>query len=270
MIKIDFHGSTHGHFLEYVANVYVMQTTPSKSSIFKPPTYSAHAPDENYYRDRMIHCGHFSSPEYNLVIRNRDIIIRIVIDTNNDNMFFIALTNLMYKAGDVGFERQMLAINETVRNNAVYLRNDWYSKFNERATFANHYKEFKQINNPIFEFPFDAFFSFKDFCVALSNLATFLNQTFFPDQSLFDLWSEFIKVNQGYQSYIKCNNLLNDIFANTLTTVDCTIVEQAWLNYNLSKVCRLYNGILFEHAEYPSDTQKIYNIIQEQLVKLRN
>ena len=48
MIKIDFHGGTHGHFLEYVANVYIMQTTPSQASIFKPPAYSAHAADENY------------------------------------------------------------------------------------------------------------------------------------------------------------------------------------------------------------------------------
>jgi len=44
MIKIDFHGSTHGHFLEYVSNVYIMQTTPSQRNIFKPPTYSAQNP----------------------------------------------------------------------------------------------------------------------------------------------------------------------------------------------------------------------------------
>ena len=68
MIKIDFHGSTHGHFLEYVTNVYIMQTTPSKTSIFKPPTYSAHAPDDNYKDNRLIKCGHFSNPKYNLSI----------------------------------------------------------------------------------------------------------------------------------------------------------------------------------------------------------
>ena len=27
MIKIDFVAGTHGHFLEYVANVYIMQIT---------------------------------------------------------------------------------------------------------------------------------------------------------------------------------------------------------------------------------------------------
>lgn len=271
MIKIDFFGSTHGHFLEYVTNVYIMQTTPSLSSIFKPPTYSAHAPDENYLNNRLIKCGHYSDPYYNLVINETDIIIRIVFNMEeNDNMFFIALTNLMHKAGDAGFEKQMLSIDEKIRNNPVELRNNWYSKFNERRVFIASYKDFKTVTNPVFEFPFSAFFSFRDFCVSLSNLATFLNQTFFPDQSLYTLWSTFINVNQGWQSYVKCNNLLNDIFANEDTLIDCTVVEQGWINYNLSKICRLYDGVMFDQAIYPSNTQIVHSIIAEHISKLRN
>ena len=94
MIKIDFHGSTHGHFLEYVANVYIMQTAPSETSIFKPPTYLAHAPDQNYLKNRLISCGHYSNPIYQsrLKINDEDQVIRIIIDTNNDNMFFVSIS----------------------------------------------------------------------------------------------------------------------------------------------------------------------------------
>ena len=178
--------------------------------------------------------------------------------------------NKKNKAGDVGFERQMLSIDANIRNNPAELRNNWYSKFNERKEFVRHYKNFKVVNNPVFEFPFSSFFSYKDFCVALADLATFLNQTFFPDQSLYQLWSTFIKVNQGWQSYIKCDRLLNNIFANEYSEIDCTVVEQGWLNYNLSKICRLYDGVIFEQAGYPTNTQTIHTIVQEHINKLRN
>ena len=266
MIKIDFHGSTHGHFLEYVSNVYIMQTSPSQCNIFKPPTYSAHNLDNQYLHNRQIISGHFSKPEYNLKIYNHDQIIRIKIDLDNDNMMFVALTNLICKAGDVGFEQQMLSIPDSIRNNKIEYRNNWYSKLNERNTYVHHYIDFLPITAPIFEFQFKSFFSFKDFCIELSALATFLNQTFFPNQSLYNLWFEFITRNQGWQSYLKCNQLLEDIFANRYADIECSIMEEGWLNYNLSKICRLYNGAMFEQEIYPKNTQQVYNIIQEHLI----
>ena len=66
MIKIDFHAGTHGHFLEYVSNVYIMQTSPNQHNIFRPPTYSAHNLDTQYLHNRQIFCGHFSKPIFNL------------------------------------------------------------------------------------------------------------------------------------------------------------------------------------------------------------
>lgn len=266
MIKIDFHGSTHGHFLEYVSNVYIMQTPPSKRSIFKPPTYSAHNPDQDYIDGKIIECGHYSSKSYNLKIDpTKDTVIRIQIDSADDDLFYVALTNLMYKAGDVGFERQILSIPDYIRNNAVGIRNNWYSKINERSVYAAYYEEFTEVVNPTFNFPFRAFFSFTEFCRQLSEMSKFLDQTFYPDQSLYDLWVTFIQVNQGWQSYSKCNNLLVDIFSGKNTQISCTSLEQAWINFNLSKICRLYDGILFEQEDYPSDTKSIYNIVQKHL-----
>ena len=269
MIKIDFHGSTHGHFLEYVTNVWIMQTAPSKTSIFKPPTYSAHAPDINYTSNRLIRCGHFSDPRFGLAIEPDDTLIRIHFDSSNDREFFIAVSNLIHKAGDVGFAKQMSMIPEHVRNSAAAVRNNWYSKFNERNTFGDFYNEFQIVDNPVFEFDFEAFFSFTEFCRALSSLSQFLNQTFFPDQALYDLWSTFITVNQGYQSFRRCDALLNSVFANESTVVDLTPIEQGWINYNLSQICRMHDGPLFDQDRYPEDSQEIHSIVQAHLAGLR-
>jgi len=264
-IKIDFHGSTHGHFLEYVSNVYIMQTTPSKTSIFKSPTMSAHGRDQHYLNDRTITCGHFSASNR---IKNNDTVVRITIPST-DNMFFIAVTNLMYKAGDVGFEKQQLSIPEDIKLNSVEYRNNWYSKFNQRKEFADYYNNFSTISNSVFEFPFDAFFSYKDFCIALADLANFLNQSFFSDQSLYALWSEFIQHNQGWQSFNKCNHIIDSMFSSQHLKIDCTIIEQGWINYNLSKMCKIYQGPMFDDIMYPVDTTVAYNAIQSHLQSLR-
>lgn len=269
MIKIDFHGSTHGHFLEYVTNVYIMQTAPSQISIFKPPTYSAHAPDQNYLKNRLIYCGHYSDPTCPFKIANNDKVIRIIIDTTDDNMFFVSLTNLMFKAGDVGFDRQLLSIPEHIRKNKVEHRNNWYTKFNERNIYANFYTSFAPLDNPVFNFRFESFFSFKDFCTELEGLSMFLNQTFFPDASLYKLWSEFINYNQGWQSYTKCNQLLEHTFSKKFSNINCTVIEEGWINYNLSKICRMHSGPVFDQEIYPPDTDLLYKIIQDHLNSLR-
>jgi hypothetical protein len=266
MIKIDFHAGTHGHFLEYITNVYIMQTAPSNTSIFRPPTMSAHDPDINYLSNRQIICGHFSDPEFykGEPFDKNDQIIRIVFDTDDD-IFLVALTNLICKAGDHGFNKQLLAIPDHVRNNPVAHRNDWYSKFEERDLYSPHYKKFIPVPNKIFEFSLNSFFCFTAFCTELNKLAKFLNQTFYPDSSLYTLWKEFINVNQGWQSYVKCRQIIEDIFSNKFINIDCSIIEEGWLNYRLTRICQIYSGPLFDNPVYPTNTQVIYNILQEHL-----
>jgi len=265
MIKIDFHGSTHGHFLEYVTNVYIMQTTPSRTSIFTPPTYAAHAYDIDYQSNRQIKCGHLTGDVVNLKYDETDTIIRIIMDKDNDNAFFIALSNLLYKGGEVGFDGQVSMIPADIRADPLAHRNVWYSKISERDSYAAYYHAVLPVTRDIFNFSFAAFFCFADFCKELNRVAEFLNQSFFPDQSLYELWSEFIRLNQGWQSYTKCRQILNDIFANRSVAIDCTVIEQAWINYNLSKMCRLYTGPVFDATDYPTDTQAIYRLVNDHL-----
>lgn len=266
MIKIDFHGSTHGHFLEYVSNVYIMQTNAGAGELFNS-LGAAHAVDNVYLKNRQIECNHYSSN--NIKFKDTDQVIRIIIDPTNDVHFFIALTNLMYRAGDVGVEKQMLSIPDSIRQDSIAYRNNWYSKFTERDSYSNFYNEFNKTSQPVFEFSFGSFYSFPEFCKNLNKMAAFLNQTFFPDKSLFNLWERFIEMNQGFRSYNKCNTILENIFSNRNITIDCTIIEQGWINYNLSKMCRMYNGSMFEQKQFPTNTQDIYKEITQHLEYLR-
>lgn len=243
-----------------------MQTDPGTGELFNS-LGAAHAVDNNYSKNRQIVCGHYSSN--NIKFNKTDQVIRIVIDPTNDVYFFIALTNLMYRAGDVGFEEQLLVIPDSIRQDSIAYRNNWYSKFNERHSYSDFYGDFSKISQPAFEFPFESFYSFPEFCKNLNEMAVFLNQTFFPDKSLFEVWEKFIEMNQGFQSYNKCNTILENIFANRNMAIDCTIIEQGWINYNLSKMCRMYNGSMFEQPQFPTNTQDIYQEIKHHLVYLQ-
>ena len=185
-------------------------------------------------------------------------------------MFFVALTNLMIKAGDLGLEKQLLSIPDHIRNDPVAHRNNWYSKLLERESYVTQYHNFLPLTNAVFNFSFNSFFCFTDFCKELNSLAQFLNQTFFPDESLYALWCQFIKVNQGWQSYIKCNQILEDVFSNNSVRISCSVLEQGWINYNLSKMCRLYNGKIFKDIDYPDNTQIIYNLVKDHLAELKD
>lgn len=270
MIKIDFHGGTHGHFLEYVSNVYIMQTPPSTTNIFTTSTGSAHQADSNYSDNKLIVCGHFSREEFpNKRIHETDTVIRIITDTDKDDLFFIIYYNLLHKAGDVGITAQLMNAPTHIRHDTMAYRNQFYSKCNERQIYSDFFPQFCNIPNAVFEFPVDAFFSFTNFCKKLNELAFFLNQTFFPDDTLYQLWGMFIERNQGWHAYNKCNTIIENVFANLPYEFSCNIIEEGWINYNLSKICRIYSGPMFDDAQYPTNTQDIYNIIQLHLEGLR-
>lgn len=199
-----------------------------------------------------------------------DTIIRITLDTTDDMWFYIAFVNLMFRAFG-GFDQQLLLIDSDVRNSNARLRNDFYSKFNEREIYVKEYPKFTKVSDtiPIFEFPFECFYSIDRFCTKLSELSTFLNCTFFINEDFYSHWKKFIDLNQGWQSYVKCRDILEKIFSNKDSKINCSIIEQAWINYNLTKICKIFSGPMFDEDSYPENCRDIYAEIQKQLSKRR-
>lgn len=266
MIKLDYYPGTHGHFLEYVANVYIMKTPPSATTIFSPIGI-AHNTDDTYKNNRCIISHHYSW--FNEPFDVDDQIIRIVIDADNDAECFVGLVNVAVRAADnlfstnQGFEYYTSNIPESVRSSRLLHRDHWYSKIIEGHYQKNLPREYTIKTEGVFEFPFNAFFDWALFCKNLNLLAFFLKQEFFADESLYKLWKFFIDNNHGYQSLIKCNQLLEEIFSNRSATIDCTLLEESWINYNLAKISRLYEGPMFNSEQYPSTTTDIYTVIQD-------
>lgn len=255
MIWIDFHGSTHGHFLEYVTNVWIMKMPLEVDSVFTE--YGACHNFSDFYKDnRAVRCGHWWWVDYKYQF-NDEAVIRITFDKSSNRSFYIAQVNRWYRSGDVSFDQKLLEINKDVRNSPERFRNQYYYKYVVR----DGYTEFPEIPNPIQEFKFESLFVWSEFCAGLQAIAKFLNQTFVPDQALYKLWQEFISRNQGYQSYILCERILENIFSQQSAPINCTPYEEAWLNYNITTMTGLDNGPMFSSDTYPTDTLDIYKLI---------
>ena len=268
-IKIDFHGGTHGHFLEYIVNTYIYKTPKSEVSIFTPGRGSSHEASSIYQANKRVVCGHFSDnaqgreadPKYkDFKYSESDTIIQISIDQRNDRQFFIALTNLLHRTSGATFDQHMNQIPEHIRNDRKLLRDNFYSKIQEREKYCSLFPDFKREWLPTFRFNFQSFFNYTELCADMYQLAKWLEKDFTPDSDLHTLWSEFILHNQGWHSYQYCAKLLEAILSNTSETIKCTPLEEAWLNYNLTKTCHVYTGSIFE-STYPLNTQDIYKLL---------
>ena len=265
MIKIDFYPGTHGNFLEYVANVYIMQTNPGSGELIDHMG-AAHAADDAYKQNRVIHNYHYSL--FKEPFEPDDVVIRITARLDDDELWFIALTNCIHRAGNLGMDQRLQEVPAEIRVVPHLHRNNWYAKFNEREIYTG-YQQWQSSSGSVFEFPLSDFYSYPALIKRLNALAFFLDQTFFPDQRLYQLWHELMHKNQGLQSYNKCSKILDAIFANQSCEIDCDIIEQAWINYNISQAVRMYSGTVFDSDEYPKNTQDIYKEIQQHLDQLK-
>lgn len=265
-IKIDFYGSTHGHFLDFISNVFIMQVEPDSFDVFSS-TGAVHKVSKYFYSKKIIHNGHYyTTPDS---IAADDIIIRITFDESDDQLFYMALVNLCHRAGDINLEKKLLNIPQYIRDDPILLRNDFFSKINERFVYINEYGKFKPLTNKMFEFPFECFYDFIKLSKKLNELAFFLNQTFFPDNRLYNLWKQFIIKNQGYQSIMLCDSILKNIFtgeSHHIPTLQA--YEEAYINYNITKIARMFEGTCF-NSKYPTNTLDIYKEIQLHLQTLR-
>ena len=59
------------------------------------------------------------------------------------------------------------------------------------------------------------------------------------------------------------------MFSGQRIDIDCTIIEQGWINFNLSKMCKMYQGLMFSDSVYPVDTAIAHSAIQSHLRSLR-
>jgi hypothetical protein len=212
-------------------------------------------------------CGHFSDnaqgrdadPKYrDFKFSMDDQIIRIHIDQFEDESFFIAFTNLLHRSSGATFEEHMDKIPSEIRSHREQLRNNFFSKINERNIYADLFPKLAYACNENFDFPFMDFYNYNKFCYSLNKLAEWLGKSFMPTGNLYMLWQEFIRKNQGWESFTKCDGIIESILGNQNKKIACTVLEEAWIMYNITKI----TGVHVEFDEvFPKTTQQIYKLL---------
>lgn len=278
MHKIDFYGGTHGHFLELIANLFIYQIDYNEDKFFTSNGACHHQVNNKNYNPVIV-CHHYSFK--NCKFDASDEVIEIHC-TESDML--IAITNSLIRAGDQALDLKDLEIGtikklqqspktESFLDNLItehgvqenyprsIIRNYFYSKFDSAELGVNMFNNFK-FSGARHKFPFSSFFNFEQFCLELNKCAFFLNMDFYPTTRTFEIWKEFISINQGYQSQQKCDQALLSILSGSHMDIsDFNVIEEAWLLYRISNIFRCYNHSILWQDKFLSDTKEISEVI---------
>lgn len=269
--KIDFFGGLHGNFLELVVNCWIDQNPYYTDQSQFNQIGSCHLKHKHKDYVPITKCGHFSY--YGMCFDQDDLVIRIVPAQDD---LLIAITNSFLRAGD-----QVLDINDLETDTYVKMsrlpkltqfldvlvtnhgRSDAYPRALLRkyfyAMFEDHDHGLGMFTNWLscrrfHEFKFRCFFDSADFLSALGDISKFVSIDFSVDCKLIDLHKQFLEKNQGYHSEIKCKKILHSILQRQSVPLHLNIIEEAYLNYKISKIFNVYEIDLLEKKQYPLNT----------------
>lgn len=267
-VALDFAPGLHGHFLEYVVNKYIYNLPIDIKNIFQS-SGAAHVinVDSEYQRLKMVDNGHYTAFDYEYPLDT----CQVIFIKHNFCYDFVLLTNIYYRchpdavnATDFNVD-QIQQLQENLmfskKPTKLELRNNWYSKLNNQD--YELCKKYPKTSLPVFDFNFASFFDFREFLLELTRLAKFLNQRIHYSVDLFHLWQQFIDQNQGYKLYSHAQEILKYIFAEEKYPIDDDWKLHAYINYVLSLTFDIWDGLLFEADQYPTDTAEISFLLLE-------
>jgi hypothetical protein len=280
-VYIDFYGGAHGHFLEYVVNRYLLNVASADFTPFVP-SGASHQTTPAYQEDRKAFSDHYSP--FNLTIAGKNnLIVQIHVD-----LFYPVLYNSILRAGDVSLDIDNLELDtldklchkkhrplkttiiSTLGEQKNYprkaLRNIFYSKFIEKKFGVEEINRFLDYKQDVYVFPFSAFYDYGQFVEQLGLLSTKLGKISWNyTTDLSTLWQEFISMNQGYKSYIKCNSIIESIIKNQNKDFSCDLLEEAYINSYITKTFNLYSDIDCFEDKFINNTKEIYQAIVNQI-----
>jgi hypothetical protein len=217
-------------------------------------------------------------------------VIRIQVDD-----YYTILYNGLYRAADVTIDfdelevdtleklnpKKFIYLKQSILNdlgehknyNRSDLRNMFYSSFIYDNLGVDQYNNFNQIDNPVYNFPVSTIYNYNKFVEQLGQISTFAGKQGwnYCHDELYPIWNEFIQRNQGYQSYKKCQQIIEHILNASNIDIKCNIIEEAYINSFITRTFNLYDGIAcFDENVYPTNTRDIHNLITNQVRKNRD
>jgi len=303
MIKIDYFAGAYGNFLKYIINRYVYRIESAKK--FSPfnSLGCAHLNTSEYIKESKVEASNYSFQDTvsQPAPNTDDTLIRITIDKLNRYHVYY---NSISRAGDISIDLKHPEINTLrkieeltqelkLKNPLFYshtigklntdqlikdygirinyprsaIRNYYYSALREDHFFLNKTNKFVDFEvNSIIEFPVDAFTSMDKFVREIEKLGKILTNRYIKlDQSFSEIYNTFLSNNLGFQSQRHCNKIINDILAGNNANFDVDILEEAWINCNITEIFNIHEGIECFSNVYPDNTNVMYNHIMEQL-----
>lgn len=276
--KIDFFGGVHGNYLELVVNHWIDQNVSYDITLPQFNSNGAcHLKNDNADYCPITTAQHYSY--FGMQFNDTDLVIRIV-PTQDD--LLIAITNSFLRAGDQTLDLENLEnntyekmsslpkmaqfVNTLVTNHGLHdrysrkvLRKYFYSMFDDYEYGLSMFVDWTPVKN-FYNFDFRRFFNFSSFIQGLQEISKFVNLEFSPTPQLIDLHKNFLQLNQGYHSELKCNKVVEAILHQQSMDLKLNIVEEAWVNYKISKMFNLYDVVELEQDVYPATTDIISKI----------
>lgn len=279
MNKIDFFGGMHGHYLELILNVFVYQNNFDISTPQFNSSGACHLKNFNSSYKKNIVANHWSN--FKIPFNINDCVIRI--NASSQDML-IAVTNSYARAGDQELDlisldkdthRKMSALPklksflETLEKNhgikseypRSILRQYFYSMFEDVENGLHLFNDFTPGAYSYYNMNFRNFFDYNSFYTEINNISKFLNMNFYPTKELGNLHNKFLELNQGVTSDIKCQKFIKAILCAEETEINLNIIEEAWINYQLSKMFRCYVLPELSGDVFPNNSLVISNLI---------
>lgn len=305
MIKIDFWGGAYGNFLKYNINRYVYQINSANFDPFNSLGSSHNETTTYLEESQVhaSHFSFKSGVDIPWTVTKDDVLLRIVIDRlniyhvyynsvtragdagvdiENPETDTIAKTEALKKEitsqHEVGSDPilrkfdgyiDFLIKNHGIRKNypRSVLRNYYYAALREDKFGLDNFNDFIDFDNKLLiEFPVQAFMSLNEFVRELQKVSKIATGKYFKyDHSLSVMYHTFLDKNSGIQSQIKCTKIINDIVAGKSTEFKANILEEAWINCNITQTFDIHDGIDCFGEVYPTNTRVIYDQIIEKV-----
>jgi len=269
MYKIDFFPGCHGHFLELVINTF----TANQHFLLDGPVFDSNGACHLYrpenYKPSIL-CNHFSLLGHTIDSADRIIEIHVPQD-----QLLIATINFFLRSGAnttdaVDIYNLDVDTFEKLSNNSKtqywldnliklhgkhstysksILRMEFYQRFTNMFYTKRHHNAFQRKGEK-YTFPFTAFFDFDQFLLHVKQSSNFLGLEFVPNDQFQTLWKDFVSHNQGYQSQLRCDQIVQSLSTNQPSDLNgLSIIEEAWIAYKLNQPGWL--------TQFPTDTKTI-------------
>ena len=284
--KIDFFAGAHGNFLELVVNHSIDQNPYDISKPQFTDTGACHLKHHGEYVPITI-ASDWSNLKHQFT--DNDYVTRIM-PTQSDML--ILITNSFLRSGNEHLDINHLEVDTFSKMSKLpklseflktLVQNHGESKSYARNILRHYFESMfavpehgidTMINwmpaKNSHQFDFSSFFQLDRFIKSLQDIAKFTNMEFQLTPQLIDLYDQFLEKNQGWQSHLKCNKIVESLIRKIPVTLDLNIIEEAWISYRISEIFNLYDLSCCRQDNFPATTAEIIKEIELNLPRAHN